>query len=65
MSKEYEMFKARTLEAETIVTKCEAMLVIDESFANGFHKAMWEAREIYMRQEDESTSLNPTEAGEK
>jgi len=53
MSKRYEIFKAKTLEAEAIVTKSEAMQIIDESFASGFHKAMREAREIYMRQEDE------------
>jgi len=57
MNKAYDMFKAKTLEADDVVKRAEDMQVISSSFADGFHKAMWEAREIYMRLEDETEQL--------
>jgi len=52
----YEDFKRMTIEANEIITKARDMLAVSNDFAEGFHKAMWEAREIFMRLEDESTN---------
>jgi hypothetical protein len=52
MSKEYDEFKSATLKADTVITQAKEMNAVSEDFADGFHKAMWEAREIYMRLED-------------
>lgn len=50
----YEHFKKKTIEADEVVTKAHDMRVVSDDFAEGFHKAMWEAREIYMKLEDEA-----------
>ena len=49
----YEEFKVKTIEAVTTITKANNMRAVSDEFAEGFHKAMWEAREIFMRLEDE------------
>ena len=51
---DYEDFKKSTIEADTYITKAKEMRAVSDDFADGFHKAMWEAREIFMRLEDES-----------
>jgi hypothetical protein len=51
----YEDFKLKTLEAEKIIDKARDMRALTEDFAVGFRKAMWEAREIFMRLEDQPT----------
>lgn len=53
MSKAYEEFKSETLKAHRIIFEASRMSVVSEDFENGFAKAMWEAREIYMRLEDQ------------
>ena len=50
----YEHFKRKTIDADEIITKAKDMRAVSDDFAEGFHKAMWEAREIFMRLEDES-----------
>lgn len=52
----YEDFKVKTIQADQIITKAKGMRAVSDDFAEGFHKAMWEAREIFMRLEDESTT---------
>ena len=49
----YEEFKVKTIEAVTTITKANNMRAVSDEFAEGFHKAMWEAREIFMRLEAE------------
>lgn len=56
MSTEYDQFKAETIKASDVITKAQKMMAVTDEFAEGFHKAMWEAREIYMRLEDEEDS---------
>lgn len=53
---EYENFKQLTIEADEVITKAKDLRAVSEDFAEGFHKAMWEAREIFMKLEDESQS---------
>lgn len=53
MSKLYDIFKAKTIEATTYIKKANDMRAVSDDFKDGFEKAMWEAREIYMRVEDE------------
>lgn len=55
MSKAYDQFKHDTHYATNIINTAKNMRAIDESFANGFQAGMWEAREIFMRLEDEFT----------
>ncbi len=55
MSKEYDKFRTETLEAEKVITKASQMGAVSDDFEHGFHRAMWEAREIFMKLED-STS---------
>lgn len=52
----YEHFKRLTIEAEEVITKANDLRAVSDDFADGFHKAMWEAREIFMRLEGESTN---------
>lgn len=54
MSKQYEDFKKETIAATTTIDRAKAMRAVSDDFAEGFSKAMWEAREIYMRLEDKS-----------
>lgn len=49
----YEDFKIKTIEADTTITKANNMNAVSDDFAEGFHKAMWEAREIFMRLDNE------------
>lgn len=58
MSKQYDSFKSKTIEATTYIEKAKDMKAVSEDFAEGFRKAMWEAREIYMRVEDEEEEQN-------
>lgn len=51
---EYEDFKGLTIEADEIITKSNCIDAVSDDFAKGFHVAMREAREIFMRLEDES-----------
>lgn len=51
----YDHFKRKTIDADEIITKAKDMRAVSEDFAEGFHKAMWEAREIFMKLEDEAT----------
>mgnify|MGYP003502321393 CR=1 FL=1 len=53
----YENFKQLTLEADQTITKAKDLRAVSDDFADGFHKAMWEAREIFMKLEDESAQL--------
>ena len=53
----YENFKILTIEADQVITKAKDLLAVSDDFAEGFHKAMWEAREIFMRLEDESEGV--------
>lgn len=53
MSRRYELFKKKTLEASAVIMKATDMNALSNDFLNGFDKAMWEAREIFMRVEDE------------
>lgn len=50
----YKQFKQATLEADETITKAKDMRAVSDDFAEGFHKAMWEAREIFLRLEDEA-----------
>lgn len=50
----YENFKQKTIEADEIITKAKDLRAVSDDFAEGFHKAMWEAREIFMKLEDET-----------
>lgn len=54
MSKLYDIFKAKTIEATGYIKKANDMRAVSDDFKDGFEKAMWEAREIYMRVEDEA-----------
>lgn len=56
MSKAYDTFKARTIEATGYIDKAKDMRAVSDDFADGFAKAMWEAREIFMRLEAEFES---------
>ena len=54
MSEQYDKFKAKTIEATDIISKAHNMRTLSDDFVDGFAKAMWEAREIFMRLEDEA-----------
>ena len=54
---QYEDFKKQTIEAELTISKANDMRAVSDDFAEGFHKAMWEAREIYLRLEDDMPKL--------
>ena len=56
---EYEDFKRATIEASDIITKAKDMRAVSDDFENGFQKAMWEAREIFMRLEDKVKASEP------
>ncbi|NCU38815.1 hypothetical protein EOL96_07240 [Candidatus Saccharibacteria bacterium] len=51
----YENFKILTIEADDVITKAKDLRAVSDDFADGFHKAMWEAREIFMKLEAEPT----------
>ncbi len=53
----YENFKILTIEADEVITKAKDLRAVSDDFAEGFHKAMWEAREIFMKLEDESEEV--------
>lgn len=50
----YEDFKRLTIEATDTISKAHNMRAVSDDFVDGFAKAMWEAREIFMRLEDEA-----------
>ena len=49
----YENFKILTIEADEVITKANDLRAVSNDFADGFHKAMYQAREIFMKLEDE------------
>ncbi len=49
----YKQFKLETIKADEAIQHVYDMNCVSSDFAEGFHKAMWEAREIYMRLQDE------------
>jgi len=53
----YENFKILTIEADEVITKAKDLRAVSDDFADGFHKAMWEAREIFMKLEAESEEV--------
>ena len=55
MSKAYDKFKHDTIHAADIISNAKNMRAVSDEFADGFQKAMWEAREIFMRLEREFT----------
>jgi len=57
----YDHFKAKTIEAQEVITKAKDMRAVSDDFADGFHRAMWEAREIFMRLEDDLGESEGTE----
>lgn len=61
MSKAYDQFKHNTHYATNIINTAKNMRAVDEGFAKGFETAMWEAREIFLRLEDEFT-IEPIKA---
>ena len=58
---DYELFKRKTLEASAVIAKAQGMNAVTEDFRSGFEKAMWEAREIFMRLEQEAEHKTATE----
>ena len=52
----YDNFKELTISADETITKAKDLRAVSEDFADGFHKGMYEAREIFMKLEDEDTS---------
>ena len=46
-----EDFNCKLIEAIDIINSAKDMQAVSEDFADGFTKAMWEAREIFMRLE--------------
>ncbi len=50
----YEDFKRLTIQTDETITKAKDLRAVSDDFAEGFHKAMWEAREIFMKLEDEA-----------
>lgn len=54
MSKQYDKFKAKTIEATEVISKAHNMRALSDDFVDGFAKAMWEAREIFMKIEHEA-----------
>ena len=61
MSKAYDKFKHDTISATNVINTAKNMRAVSDEFADGFSKAMWEAREIFMRLEDEFT-IEPIKA---
>ena len=57
----YENFKILTIEADEVITKAKDLRAVSDDFADGFHKAMWEAREIFMKLEAESEEESTNE----
>lgn len=60
MSKQYDEFKKQTIEATDVVSKAHNMRALSDDFVDGFAKAMWEAREIFMRVEDDFAPTTDT-----
>ena len=54
----YEDFKVKTIEADDVIRKAVKMRAVSDDFAEGFSKAMWEAREIFIRLSDEAEKNN-------
>lgn len=50
----YEDFKRATIETDETITKAKDLGAVTDDFAEGFHKAMYQAREIFMKLEDEA-----------
>lgn len=53
MSNRYDSFKAKTIKASEIITGATELKAVTDEYEKGFNDAMWEAREIFMRVEDE------------
>jgi len=53
MSKQYDSFKAKTIKAAQTINDAVLLKAVSEEYSKGFADAMWEAREIFMRVEDE------------
>lgn len=53
----YEKFKILTIEADEVITKAKDLQAVSDDFADGFHKAMWEAREIIIKLKAESEEV--------
>jgi len=53
MSKQYDSFKEKTIKASQTINEAGKMKAVDDEYVRGFADAMWEAREIFMRVEDE------------
>ena len=56
MSKQYDEFKAETIKASNIITEAMKLKAVTEEYERGFRDAMWEARETYMRLEDQANA---------
>jgi len=54
MSKQYDKFKEKTIDASDVIRKAKDLKAVTDDYYKGFGDAMWEAREIFMRVEDES-----------
>lgn len=54
MSKVYEQFKQKTINAMDTINEASRLKAVNDEYARGFADAMWEAREIYMRVEDDN-----------
>jgi hypothetical protein len=53
----YEDFKRLTIESDETITKAKDLRAVSEDFADGFHKGMYQAREIFMKLEDKSEEV--------
>lgn len=55
---DYETFKRLTIESDEIITKAKDLRAVSDDFAEGFHKAMYQAREIFIKLKDEEVNNN-------
>lgn len=55
MSKAYDQFKNETIDSSLVIERAKNMRAVSQEYMDGFTAAMWEAREIFMRLEDEYT----------
>lgn len=56
MSKQYDQFKKNTIDATQVITAANNLKAVSDEYTKGFNDAMWEAREIYMRLEEEQVT---------
>lgn len=52
MSEQYDAFKKQTIEATQTITGANRLKAVTDEYLKGFQDAMWEAREIYMAQDN-------------